>query len=160
MPKARVATNEGLPTNWRIKHGAYYYRVPSGARKLWEHKQDYRLGATLGEAMEVFRSRYNAIDLDAGINVPPIESVTAARIPIDASFIYFLFDGDTCVYVGQTRGLTQRISQHKAMGKQFTHYSHLQCEKERATLMEAVYISRHAPKYNVKQLGFSEETSL
>lgn len=54
MPRKRSKDNQGLPNRWRIKHGAYYYRVPPGEESNWNGKQDFRLGKTLHEAHSTF----------------------------------------------------------------------------------------------------------
>ena len=56
-PKSRLKENKGLPTGWRIKHGAYYYRPPVQLRELWDGKTEFRLGRTLSEAHRVFADR-------------------------------------------------------------------------------------------------------
>jgi integrase len=49
-PKPRLTENKALPSGWRQKHGAYYYRPPVNLRALWDGKTEYRLGTTLSEA--------------------------------------------------------------------------------------------------------------
>lgn len=56
-PKKRLTENKGLPQRWRLKHGAYYYRVPPGLESAWEGKTEYRLGKTLAEAHQVYAER-------------------------------------------------------------------------------------------------------
>lgn len=56
-PKRRTKENRKLPTNWRWKHGAYYYRVPVAVRHLWEDKSEYRLGTTLAAAHAEYAKR-------------------------------------------------------------------------------------------------------
>ena len=56
MPRNRLPENEGLPTRWKFQHGAYYYRVPPGDEKQWGGTKMYRLGKTLEEAQETFRT--------------------------------------------------------------------------------------------------------
>lgn len=60
MPRTRSRSNAGLPRRWRIRHGAYYYRVPEGLEHLWDGKKDFRLGATLAEAHAAFARRVDA----------------------------------------------------------------------------------------------------
>lgn len=54
MPKKRTKDNQGLPARWRLKHGAYYYRVPPGEEHHWDGKKEFRLGKTLHEAHATF----------------------------------------------------------------------------------------------------------
>lgn len=49
-PKQRNKENTKLPTAWRYKHNAYYYRVPKSVRHLWDNKTEFKLGKTLSEA--------------------------------------------------------------------------------------------------------------
>lgn len=62
MPKARNAENKGLPTRWRLVHGAYYFQVPPGLEALWDDKKQFRLGATLPEAYKAWAARLGSID--------------------------------------------------------------------------------------------------
>ncbi len=56
-PRKRNSENQKLPARWRFKHGAYYYRVPTGAGQHWDGKKDFRLGKTLAEAHATFAAR-------------------------------------------------------------------------------------------------------
>jgi integrase len=56
-PKPRNKENRELPARWRLKHGAYFYRVPEHSRDLWDGKIEFRLGKTLHEAYMTFASR-------------------------------------------------------------------------------------------------------
>ena len=56
-PKPRKQENRGLPARWRVKHGAYYYRVPDDLIELWDGKKEYRLGKTLNEAYRVWAEK-------------------------------------------------------------------------------------------------------
>ena len=56
-PKPRLKANKGLPTGWRHKHGAYYYRPAVQLRALWDGKTEFRLGKTLNEAYRVWSER-------------------------------------------------------------------------------------------------------
>lgn len=61
-PKPRKLENKPLPSRWRFKHGAYYYRVPVGLEHQWEGKTEFRLGKTQSEAYREWAAR---IDLHA-----------------------------------------------------------------------------------------------
>lgn len=56
-PKKRNQENRPLPKRWRLKHGAYYYRVPPGLEHLWDNKTEFRLGKTLSSAHREFADR-------------------------------------------------------------------------------------------------------
>lgn len=62
MPKKRKAENKGLPTRWRLIHGAYYYRVPPGHEASWDGKKQFRLGKSLPEAYKVWADRLGTLD--------------------------------------------------------------------------------------------------
>ena len=57
MPRKRVANNKGLPPRWRLRHGAYFYRVPPGQEHRWDGKREFRLGSTLHEAHRAWAAR-------------------------------------------------------------------------------------------------------
>ena len=57
MPRKRNKENQGLPSRWRLFHGAYYYSVPSGLEHMWDGKQSFRLGTKLHEAYKVWAAR-------------------------------------------------------------------------------------------------------
>lgn len=56
-PKPRLSENKALPSRWRLKHGAYYYRPPVQLKELWDGKTEFRLGKTLSEAYRVWATR-------------------------------------------------------------------------------------------------------
>ena len=56
-PKPRKKENKALPSRWRFKHGAYYYRVPLGLEHQWDGKKEFRLGTTQTEAYREWASR-------------------------------------------------------------------------------------------------------
>jgi integrase len=53
----RNKENKGLPSRWRYKHGAYYFRVPEGLRSFWGDKSEFRLGKTLDEAYRTWAEK-------------------------------------------------------------------------------------------------------
>lgn len=62
MPKKRKAKNKGLPTRWRLIHGAYYFRVPPGHEASWDENKQFRLGKSLPEAYKVWAERLGTLD--------------------------------------------------------------------------------------------------
>ena len=56
-PKPRKKENKALPSRWRFKHGAYYYRVPIGLEHKWDGKKEFRLGTTQTEAYREWATR-------------------------------------------------------------------------------------------------------
>lgn len=62
MPRARRPENRGLPSRWRLDHGAYYYQVPPGSERAWDGKKSFRLGSTLPESYRIWADRIGAIE--------------------------------------------------------------------------------------------------
>lgn len=62
MPRERSKANKGLPTRWRMFHGAYYYRVPPGLEAMWDGKKSFRLSDKLNEAYQVWADRLKRYD--------------------------------------------------------------------------------------------------
>src|SRR5262245_3196821 len=53
----RRKTETGLPPNWVLHHGAYYFRVPASQRDRWGGMTKVRLGKTLQEAFTAWYER-------------------------------------------------------------------------------------------------------
>ncbi|ETF00522.1 integrase [Advenella kashmirensis W13003] len=70
MGRKRNAENRGLPSRWRLNHGAYYYQVPPGLETLWDGKKMFRLGTALSEAYKVWAAR-----LEHNIEVRSIDNL-------------------------------------------------------------------------------------
>lgn len=62
MVRARKPENKGLPSRWRLQHGAYYYQVPPGDEKQFDGKKTFRLGKTLPEAYAEWAKRIAVTD--------------------------------------------------------------------------------------------------
>ena len=56
-PKPRSHHNRGYPKGWRLKHGAFRYRVPPGLEHLWDGKREFTLGRTEAEAYRTWADR-------------------------------------------------------------------------------------------------------
>lgn len=79
----------------------------------------------------------------------------ANRKPINEAFrsmIYFLFDGDELVYIGQSRYGISRVQAHIEL-KAFTHYTWIPCPVHLLNNTEAYYILQFKPKYNLSLPG-------
>ena len=67
------------------------------------------------------------------------------------SGIYFLYDGEELVYIGQGWNCFLRVAEHtrKESDKRFTHWTfmHVESESERRAV-ERELRRLHAPKYN------------
>jgi integrase len=62
MPKPRKPEHRSLPSRWRFKHGAYYFRVPRGLEAEWDGKQEFRLGSTVAEAYREWAMRLESAE--------------------------------------------------------------------------------------------------
>lgn len=62
--------------------------------------------------------------------------------------IYFLFDEDEVVYVGQGMFPENRIKSHLSSEKIFDSYFVIRCDKKDLNQLEAKYILKYCPKYN------------
>lgn len=70
-------------------------------------------------------------------------------IEADVSGVYFLFQGESIVYVGQSRNIHSRVRDHLA-DKQFEHYSFIEIElPSHRKAIEAHYIEILNPLLNV-----------
>ncbi|WP_455153237.1 GIY-YIG nuclease family protein [Bradyrhizobium cenepequi] len=63
--------------------------------------------------------------------------------------IYFLFDGEECVYVGQSRQVHTRVREHRVRGKiRFTSYAWVPCQIGQLDELEKTYIDLLQPPAN------------
>ena len=63
--------------------------------------------------------------------------------------IYFLISLDEVVYVGQSHDIANRLKQHWESGKDFNRYFVIRCESENLNKLEAYYILKFRPRYNI-----------
>ncbi len=72
-----------------------------------------------------------------------------ADMPIDGKVcIYSLFNGDTCIYVGQTTGLRARMYIHLSFNKVFDSFEFEYCDPNHANEAETVTIVKQQPTLN------------
>ncbi len=78
--------------------------------------------------------------------------------PVKIGHIYFLFDGDEIVYVGQTTHGESRIYNHRTYQnyKDFDSFTMLECDIKDLDRIEGMWISTLQPKYN-RHLGVTTE---
>lgn len=118
MPQKRNPENDALPTAWRYRKGFYFYRVPPNGRKAWYGKSEVVLGRTIAEGWEKLKSRA------LGGSVPDVDKKRVhqaihkapPKIPSKLSGVYFLFQGDELVYIGQAVNVLTRIDGHDRKG--------------------------------------------
>lgn len=61
--------------------------------------------------------------------------------------VYFLFDENVVVYIGQAINILRRITEHT--DKTFTSYSYIECSIAEMNELERKYIETYSPKYNI-----------
>ena len=64
--------------------------------------------------------------------------------------VYFLLNCEQIVYVGKTTDIRNRLQQHsKDLNKIWNRYFFIGCEREEVNRLEAYYILKYRPRYNV-----------
>jgi hypothetical protein len=64
--------------------------------------------------------------------------------------IYFLLDCEEIVYVGKSVDVKSRLKQHSNnLNKVWNRYFFIKCDRQEIDRLEAYYILRFRPKYNV-----------
>ena len=80
------------------------------------------------------------------------EVARLARFPMKAVFcgVYFLFNGDECVYVGKSANVHTRVTDHAFAGsKDFDSYAWVPCSVVDVDRWELYYIKLLSPRYNI-----------
>lgn len=67
-------------------------------------------------------------------------------------YIYFLIKNNEVIYVGQSRNINQRMSQHN-LDSDYTHYYITENRNEDIRKLESQYIKKFSPKDNTRGLG-------
>lgn len=84
---------------------------------------------------------------------PPADIMRLPRVPLTRGpGIYFLFDGDTCVYVGQSIQVHARAREHFS-SKKYDSYSWLPVPASDLSRWEQHYITLLRPRLNIALLG-------
>ena len=65
------------------------------------------------------------------------------------SYVYFLFNGGVLVYIGQSKFLLKRITNHMD-DKEFDSVGYIGVKAEDRIMVEAVNIREYKPKYNIQ----------
>lgn len=151
MPRPRNPENFNLPKRWQFTHEAYYYQVPPGLEKYWNHKRKFRLGSTLEEAMETFERMGRQQGDDShqpDANLIP-EDIAAKAVPMHKEGVYFLLSQDKIVYVGRSQNIYARIGQHIQMGRiTFDRVHTVAATGLHQERLEQIYIAAFMPEYN------------
>lgn len=153
MPKPRNIENQGLPSRWVYKHGAYYYRPKPEHIKAWG-KRFYWLGKDLETAKQAYVEKLQQLTPE-GVTMALVDSkqILASALT-EITFIYFLIHNGVIVYVGKTQNLAGRLSSH-ARDKEYSQVSAITVPADKADLIEIAYISKFAPMYNTEHTGKS-----
>ena len=78
-----------------------------------------------------------------------IKNEASKYIPFDTlPRVYFLFDDDVLVYIGQTMKISGRITQHTAEQKTFNKVASFRVGKSELDMIEMVNIRHYHPVYN------------
>lgn len=79
------------------------------------------------------------------------------KIPFSHNgYIYYLFNNDELVYIGQSTNLAQRIGAHYRSEKIFDEVYAEEIIASKLMITEALYIYRDIPKGNVSVLSFED----
>lgn len=157
VAKPRNIENVGLPTRWRLTHGAYYYSVPPGLEHLWDFKKLYRLGDTFEQALAEFVWKMEHPDTSTDIDQNTLcnkETVVTAAQPFIEAGVYFLLADSDVLYVGRSDRVFFRISQHVERGIiPFDKIHMISATGLEQTRLEQLYIGRFLPKFNIYHAG-------
>ena len=83
------------------------------------------------------------------VDINTLLETKSSHIPFKSGeYVYFLFDGNALVYVGQSVNLAKRIGQHLDC-KVFDSVAYVEAEPGYLGITEDVNISFHRPKYNI-----------
>lgn len=80
-----------------------------------------------------------------------LEISTLIKVP-KGFFIYFLFNGDSLVYIGKSTSLLTRIGTHTT-DKAFDSVKYISVEKEEQDKLELALIKTFKPKYNTQKVS-------
>lgn len=102
-----------------------------------------------GEYFEQIVNEYERYDVMV-VEYDNISANKSEMVPFrSGSYVYFLFDGETLVYIGQTINLAQRLYQHTSQKKQYDKASFIETHINDRLIVEMVNIRFYKPKYNI-----------
>ncbi|MBX9604650.1 MAG: GIY-YIG nuclease family protein [Gammaproteobacteria bacterium] len=89
----------------------------------------------------------------SGMVLHSIEAISASRQPLPPVYcgVYFLFEGDELVYIGQSVNIVQRIHAHEKIrhsGRDITSWAFQPCAPEDLRALEHLYIGIYRPPLN------------
>ena len=77
---------------------------------------------------------------------PALKQLTALY---NGPAVYFLFQGQELVYIGQTKKLLERLAKH-CKDKLFDGFSFIRCDRNELYRIERWAITKHRPKLNLR----------
>jgi hypothetical protein len=159
MPRPRLKENAGLPNRWRKIKGTYFYQVPPGHEKFWNHRQTFRLGSSMEEAQKKFDEMIMASAcLEPGQELLSAEVIADSARPRPEAGVYFLLSGERIVYVGRSNSILSRIATHSQKGViEFDSFHFVKAEGLEQERLEALYICTFKPIYNTRHVGQEAE---
>lgn len=139
---------EHAETDWEAIYEAERFRIPT--RQLspdvtrhfaWEGwSPDHKIP---NQWLEHYARAFHFTDAEI------LAGRTARPMPV-AGGVYFLFDGERCIYIGMTKCFRDRSEQHWESGKRWTSHAYIEVPIMHAEAVEAYYIRRFDPPLNNK----------
>lgn len=121
MTRTRNPENASLPERWRYRCGTFSYMVPIGEEHHFEGKKEFALGRSREEADKTWQSIMSSAE--------PV----AASQDASASSVFYLYrffsKGGMLLYIGQTKGLGNRLAQHESSTNWFGQVASIRVEK-------------------------------
>lgn len=158
MPRPRSQINADLPKRWTLHHGAYFYQVPQGMEKHWNHKRKFRLGDTLEEAQQTFELMLAKSKQAAAVDPELLDttSIVGSSFCLHREGVYFLIDREEIVYVGRSDNIADRIGAHVAAKRiVFDRVLTVPASGRDQERLEQRYIAAFTPKYNIYGVAYS-----
>lgn len=145
-----------LPKSVYYKHGAYYFVK----NNTW-----HRLGRDRERALRKHRAILNNVDIGEQEKADVSAALkqegaswfigendilwNAVEAPPTVCGVYFLIQGRSIMYVGQSKNIAARIGSHaSSIYKHFDRYSIIKCEEADLDLVESMYIQLLSPPWN------------
>ncbi|WP_250518638.1 phage integrase Arm DNA-binding domain-containing protein [Caballeronia sp. ATUFL_M1_KS5A] len=164
MARPRTAKRVDLPQNLHLMErpkGDYFtYRSPLTGRSTslgYDRERAIEYAKQANELVDLDRARKEANRIaikHANVDEKGLldgNSIVTKAIRYDqVCGVYFLIHGDMIVYVGQSRNILTRLAQHQSeCAKIFDSFYMIECKASDLDRIEALYIRKFRPIYNV-----------
>lgn len=131
--------SRSLAEAWAARQAAVVAGIPS----LRDALSDHRIASVIPRRFK---------EAAAAANYAPDE-IIASSFPVPSQCgIYFLIRDGEIRYIGQTKTLLYRLSQHSRAGRQFDAFSFIPCREDQLDELEKVYVTLLMPEEN-RQFG-------